>query len=669
MGAAAATGARTIFVCSCEDSFAPDARAIGRGCRGAEVKTARQLCRAEQGILAAALGAGAVTVGCMQEERLFRELAAEAGHATPLDVADIRGLAGWSEQGAQAAPKMAALLAAAAVPMPPVPLVPLESKGAVLILGRDAAAIDAGAALAAKLDVTVLLHRPDDVPPPRTTVFPVAKGVIRTAKGHLGAFDLVVDDFALPAPSSRAALVFPRGRDGALSRADIVLDISGRPPLFPAPHKRPGYLRADPSDPLGVQRAIMAAGDLIGTFDKPRFVAVESGLCAHTRNRRTGCTRCLEVCPTGAIAPAGDHVAVDANICAGCGACAALCPTGAITYALPPAEPLLKRLRALMTAYVAAGGDRAVLLLHDGGHGEPLLDALARHGPGLPARVIPMRVNEPTQLDLALVAGAFAYGAAELRVLLTARPREDLEPLERVLGYADAILVGLGLGGGRAAMLAADDPVLLAETLADLPGRDGVAAPSAFLPMGQGPALARAALRELHRVCTAAEGVVIPLPPRAPFGSLAVDTANCTLCLSCVSVCPTGALSDDPDRPVLKFTEDACVQCGLCAATCPEKVIALDPRLSFAAEARAPRVLKQEEPFPCTRCGTPFGTRSSIERVAAKLAGKHWMFAQGGPARATLFMCGDCRAIAATEASLDPHAGPARPRTVMPEDY
>jgi NAD-dependent dihydropyrimidine dehydrogenase PreA subunit len=150
---------------------------------------------------------------------------------------------------------------------------------------------------------------------------------------------------------------------------------------------------------------------------------------------------------------------------------------------------------------------------------------------------------------------------------------------------------------------------------------------------------------------------------------LAVDTANCTLCLSCVSVCPTGALSDDPDRPVLKFTEDACVQCGLCAATCPEKVIALDPRLSFAAEARAPRVLKQEEPFPCTRCGTPFGTRSSIERVAAKLAGKHWMFAQGGPARATLFMCGDCRAIAATEASLDPHAGPARPRTVMPEDY
>ena len=47
--------------------------------------------------------------------------------------------------------------------------------------------------------------------------------------------------------------------------------------------------------------------------------------------------------------------------------------------------------------------------------------------------------------------------------------------------------------------------------------------------------------------------------------------------------CPTGALGDDPERPLLRFTEDACVQCGLCKATCPEKVITLKPQLDFRA--------------------------------------------------------------------------------------
>ena len=37
-------------------------------------------------------------------------------------------------------------------------------------------------------------------------------------------------------------------------------------------------------------------------------------------------------------------------------------------------------------------------------------------------------------------------------------------------------------------------------------------------------------------------------------------------------------------------------------------------------------MLKEEEPFHCIRCDKPFGTRSTIERVTAKLEGKHWMF-------------------------------------------
>ena len=80
----------------------------------------------------------------------------------------------------------------------------------------------------------------------------------------------------------------------------------------------------------------------------------------------------------------------------------------------------------LLQAYREAGGGTAVVLLHDGDHGEALIDALARFGDGLPANVLPLRVNEVTQVGLETVAAAFAYGAAAVRFLARAKPKHDL---------------------------------------------------------------------------------------------------------------------------------------------------------------------------------------------------------------------------------------------------
>ena len=159
--------------------------------------------------------------------------------------------------------------------MPPISLVTLESTGVALIYGRDEVAIEAAQRLADRLDITVLLTRPGDVTPRRTNEFPVLKGTIRNARGHLGQFELAIDDYALPQPSSRAKLVFGSSRDGATSTCDLILDLSGGNPLFPAHDLRPGYLRADPRDRAAVERAIADAGGLVGTFDKPRFINFE----------------------------------------------------------------------------------------------------------------------------------------------------------------------------------------------------------------------------------------------------------------------------------------------------------------------------------------------------------------------------------------------------------
>ncbi len=642
-----------------------DADAVRRVCRGSAVTTAHQLCREElEKFRKAATAGDPLTVGCTQEAPLFAELAGDAD----VRYANIRETAGWSKDARAAAPKMAALLAMAAEDAPEVPYVTLQSEGVILIYGRDERAIEAAELLKDHLDVTVLIKPPAAVAPPRVTEFPVVKGVMRAAKGHLGAFELVVDDYAQPAPSSRGALNFGPSKDGAVSRCDIVLDLSGGAPLFTPGDLRDGYLRADPADGRAMLQAVLKARDLTGTFDKPRYVNLTADICAHSRSRIVGCNRCLDLCPTGAIAPDGDHVAIDAFICAGCGQCAAVCPTGAASYALPPADALMRRLRTLLMAYREAGGRTPLVLLHDEAHGTPLIGALARFGDGLPANALPVAVNEVTQVGLETIAAAFAYGATAIRLLLRGKPRHDVTGLAKTLALAEPILAGLGLGTGRVATIETDDPDALGETLRALSPAEPAPRPASFLPVGDKRDVLRLSLRELHRAAPAPVDV-IALPVGAPFGTVELNVEGCTLCLACVSACPTGALGDDPEKPTLRFSEDACVQCGLCKATCPEKVITLKPQLDFRAATASARVLKQEEPFCCVRCGKPFGVRSTIERVTAKLAGRHWMFAGEGSRLDLLKMCEDCRAIAATEATIDPYGAPPRPRMRTTEDY
>jgi ferredoxin len=331
----------------------------------------------------------------------------------------------------------------------------------------------------------------------------------------------------------------------------------------------------------------------------------------------------------------------------------------------------MRKLRTLLRTYRDVGGRAPVVLFHDGDHGEPLIAALARFGDGLPANVLPVRVNELTQIGPETLAAIFAYGAVGARLLTKARPKHDISGLHRTIETANLVLAELGYGRGVATLIETDDPDYLRTALDGAPLGTPAARPAAFIPQGPKRNVLELAFRELRLAAPTAVDA-IALPAGAPFGGLAFREDACTLCLACVGACPTNALSDNPDRPMLRFTESLCVQCGLCAATCPEDAIAaLEPRLDFAAWDEPKRVLKEEEPFHCSACAEPFGTRSTVERVMAKLGDKHWMFS--GPAGQTrlraLTLCEDCRVEAVLADSFDPHAGPERPKPRTTEDY
>ena len=660
-------GDRTVLVCDCGGTMDIDGRKLAKACGGDGEQVFTALCRREIDRFVGALaGDGPVDVACIQEAPVFAEVAEDHGAGDRLSFFNIREAAGWSDEGASALPKMAALIAAAGLTTPASRSLTLTSEGTCLVYGHGQAALDAARRLSDSLSVTCMLTDADDVLPPASADFPIVTGRIRQATGRFGAFEVTIDRFADRTPFVRAGIGFDRPVDGARSDCDLIVDLSGDPPLFPAPEKRDGYLRADPRDPAAVMTVLFEASGMVGEFEKPIYVAVDDGLCAHSRNRKTGCTRCLDLCPAGAIAPAGDVVSVDPALCGGCGLCAGTCPTSAITYAYPDVHTVHERIMTLATAFQAAGGTAPRLLIHDDKAGAQLIDAAASFGRGLPADTIPLAVNEVGQVGHDILLGALAQGFQEVVLLTDPRRPDDYAGLDAQAAIAEALLTGLGDAGGRVRVLDTPDPDALCDALYG--NRPATALPAAtFVPLGRKKAITRLAVRGLG-AALGARTDAIALPDGAPYGRVDVDTAGCTLCLACVSACPAGALQDNPDRPQLLFQEDACVQCGLCAVTCPEKVITLEPRYALTDSALSAQLVFEDEPYACISCGKEFGTRRSIEAIVARLSGKHWMFASDDRTK-LIRMCEDCRVEVQFKATDNPFAGPPRrvPRTTA--DY
>ncbi len=640
---------KSLITCDCLGSQQIDHEGLARTTGLRVKKPCTALCTRQIDRAAAAIRDGDAIICCTQEARQFEALAEEIGAPLP-GLLDLRDRAGWSDDPAPKLPKMSALVAEAMLEARPTRALDVVSEGLCLILGAPQVALDAAERLQDLLSVTVLLDKAEELPD--TRAFDIIVGRLQGASGALGGFEVTIDALQQVEPGGRGARGLTPPRDGGRSQCDIILDLRGGTPLFPAPDKREGYLRADPDHPPSVAAAVLAASHLVGTFEKPLHVRLEPLLCAHSRAGKTGCTRCLDLCPTGAITPDGDHVRVDPMICAGCGACSAACPSGAISYDAPPVELTMRRVQTLAQAYLDAGGAAPRLLVSDA-HGAEMVRISARHGRGLPADVIPMEVPALNLFGHAEAVAALAAGFAE--VALLPGPGTDRAALEAQIALAAAIG-----GADRLRLIDTPDPDKMEEALYDR--RPPAPTVRPVRPMGSRRQITRQAARALNP-----EASVLPLPEGAPHGAVLVDRQACTLCLSCVSLCPSGALGENPDRPELRFQEDACLQCGLCSRICPEDAISYAPRLDLTEAALSQRVLNEEEPFACIECGALFGVRSTIERITEKLAA-HSMY-QGPEALRMIQMCDKCRVNAQYHAENSPLAAGERPRVRTTDDY
>ena len=433
----------------------------------------------------------------------------------------------------------------------------------------------------------------------------------------------------------------------------VIIAHDGRPSF----KQRTGlHLLNNPSE-ADLNRLAERIRDLLGDFLKPVHVVYNTDTCAGGVADQEACGICITACPYDAINRDSENhlrVKIDHMTCEGCGACVSACPTTSMRFAEPSPHELYTRIAALLTpASSSADEERLVVLFHCGEQGRRVLEEAGRTPLPYPASVLPVEVPCLRYVSEANMLAAFRLGAAGVALLgCETCQHGERELLRQKYDFCGLTLDAFGMGRERLRLITADNGTephaiaalsRFAETLDATPVRwDGKTMPQRDN---------REIIADAIRVFIAQTGHQPgrkPLDASQPFAVAEVHASGCTMCRSCVNVCPTHAFSLDENSQSLQFKQISCVACGLCEKVCPENVITLRHEILLEQAALEYRTVVQDDMVSCAKCGKPYINRRALETVEARLLSLESLLDTfSGNRRSLLRMCPDCRTVVA----------------------
>jgi coenzyme F420-reducing hydrogenase delta subunit/NAD-dependent dihydropyrimidine dehydrogenase PreA subunit len=208
-------------------------------------------------------------------------------------------------------------------------------------------------------------------------------------------------------------------------------------------------------------------------------------------------------------------------------------------------------------------------------------------------------------------------GAAVIRCADAAAGADYSEEFDTVVivnrrdrsGYAKLIEKIEGLRAGPEGELQYDN-IWLLPGLTNRPGIFAAGAARGDTDFRAAVADGMAAANEIHALLAGNE-------IRRHADAAAVDPEKCVLCLTCLRVCPHGAITVDREKEAAFPSPVSCKRCGACAAECPAQAITLpgfeDKQVSLEIGARPGVVV-----FACENSAIP-----AAEAAAEAAGGAH----------------------------------------------
>lgn len=350
-------------------------------------------------------------------------------------------------------------------------------------------------------------------------------------------------------------------------------------------------------------------------FEYRNFIVYDEKMCDFHHRRTEICAKCAQICPKVAIlANLEKNELVFSHIdCVNCGKCVSICPTGAIDFALMTRE--------CFDEVTNLYKNTAVLMLDE--------NCDLSQEISLPSGVLPLIIEQFGFVDYSHFMTLLCKSAHSIVVYAQNSfiNQDSVDFINEIFMRKfskQAIFVARNLSQLQAAFsqISAFDAIIV-PNLKQFK-RENFAAQLKILAKND-------------------DFSIIKTPKSIEYAEISVNQDTCTLCLSCVVACNTGALIADSMDNSLKFNPSLCTSCAYCVKSCAENdtIFIKTGEISLNKMFFEYKILARDELFKCICCNKEFATKKSIQKVANAIKP---LFKGDDLRIKTLYCCSDCKA-------------------------